>query len=255
MGNELSISEIYTFVSKVVEEKVADIKVTREEFDKLVTEVKRLSGIVASLGEAQKRTEERLNILTERVNELAEAQKRLAEAQKRTEERLNELAEAQKRTEERLNELAEAQKRTEERLGILTDRVDNLTVQVSNLSTQVGKLSENVGFGLEDVARVVVPGWLERHEKIFVDNLDRKFFDDTEINLYGEGRKNDTKIIILGETKSRIYDKDVLKFIDVLKMVEVEYETYKLMFGYFIHPSAEQIADKHKIKLIASYMR
>jgi exonuclease VII small subunit len=213
MGEELSISEIYTFVSKVVEEKVADIKVGREEFDKLVTEVKRLSEIVASLGEAQKRTEERLNILTERVNELAEAQKKLAEAQKRTERVL------------------------------------------SNLCIEVGKLSENVGFGLEDIARVVVPGWLERHEKIFVDNLDRKFFDGTEINLYGEGRKNDTKIIILGEAKSRIYDRDVLNFIDVLKNVEVEYDTYKLMFGYFIHPSAEQIADKHKIKLIASYMR
>jgi seryl-tRNA synthetase len=234
MGNELSISEIYTFISKIVEEKVADIKVGREEFDKLVIEVRSLSEIVAALGEAQKRTEERLNLLTASVNELAEAQKR---------------------TEERVNELAEAQKRTEERLAVLTDRLDNLTVQVSNLSTQVGALSENVGFGLEDIARVVVPGWLERHENIHVDDLERKFFDGIEVNLYGEGRKNDSKIIILGEVKSRIYDRDVLKFVDILKTVESEYETYRLMFGYFIHPSAEQIADIHKIKLIASYMR
>jgi hypothetical protein len=42
-----------------------------------------------------------------------------------------------------VQELAEAQRRTE--------------IQVQSLARNVGRLSDNVGFGLEDIARVVLP--------------------------------------------------------------------------------------------------
>ncbi|MEQ9715236.1 MAG: hypothetical protein ABGF52_06830, partial [Candidatus Asgardarchaeum sp.] len=241
------------------------------------------------LAEAQRRTEERLDRLSETVNKLAEAQRRteerlneLAEAQRRTEERLdrlsetvNKLAEAQRRTEERLNELAEAQRRTEERLDRLSEtvnklaeaqrrteeQINRLSKAVRNLSVSVARLSDTVGFGLEDIARVVVPGWLYRHESIDIDSLDRKFFkidaEEIEINLYGAGNKNGKRIVVIGECKSRIYRSDVEKFgsvVDRLREI-ISDEIYALMFGYWIHPSAEEEAKKRKITLIASYMR
>ena len=65
--------ELYDFIVKLIEEKVREMKVAREAFDKLASTVR-------SLTRAQRRTEERLN--------------QLAEAQSKTEEHLNQLAEA-----------------------------------------------------------------------------------------------------------------------------------------------------------------
>src|SRR2546427_6371469 len=70
---------------------------------------------------------------------LKEVVERLASAQVGTEEALKELAAAQKETEKALAELAAAQTRTDQ---------------------QVGRLGDNIGFGLEDIARVVAPGYL-----------------------------------------------------------------------------------------------
>jgi len=280
---------LYEFIVKIVEDKVREIRVSREEFDRLVGVVNRLGEKIDRLAEAQIRTEKRLDELAIHVNELAEAQKRtemrleeLAEAQKRTEERLNELAEAQKRTEIRLNELAEAQKRTEmrleelaeaqkrteERLNELAGRVDELTLTVNRLAIgfdslrrEVGRLGETIGFGLEDVARVVLPGWLERHLNVRVEGLERKFIvvdgEEIEFNLYGVGWRDGERIIVLGEVKSRIYGRDVLKFYEkIVKAEKVIGESIvAVMFGFLIHPSAAGEAKKHNIVLVASYMR
>src|SRR6266480_2996333 len=70
---------------------------------------------------------------------LKEVVERLASAQVGTEGALKELAAAQKETEKALAELAAAQTRTDQ---------------------QVGRLGDNIGFGLEDIARVVAPGYL-----------------------------------------------------------------------------------------------
>ena len=87
----------------------------------------------------------------------------MAEAQARTEERVTRLEEA-------VTRLAEAQARTEE-------RVAKVEVSLRELAQQVGKLSDTIGFGLEDIARVVLPGWLSRHEGIEVDELTRTFLE------------------------------------------------------------------------------
>ncbi|MGQ9748920.1 MAG: hypothetical protein ACUVR9_04960, partial [Desulfosoma sp.] len=65
-------SELYKTIITIVDERVREIRVTREDFD-----------------------------------DLKQVVRELAEAQKRTEARVEELAEAQKRTELRLEELAE----------------------------------------------------------------------------------------------------------------------------------------------------
>ncbi len=158
-------AELYEFIVKVVEDKVREIRVTREEFDKLAAAINRLA-------EAQAGTEERLNKLTE--------------AQQRTEQRLNQLA-------ERVEQLAEAQQRTEQRLNQLAATVEKLAEAVDGLRQVVGKLSETVGFGLEDIARVVLPGWLYRHLGVELEELERRFVivdgREIEVNLYGEGLK------------------------------------------------------------------
>jgi len=125
---------------------------------------------------------------------------------------------------------------------------------------QVGKLSDTVGFGLEDITKVVVPGLLCRHEGIVVDELTRRFFivdgKEVEVNLYGEGLREGVKVVVLGEVKSKIYGgcKDFDMSVEKLSSLFAAENIYKLMFGYYMHPSAEREAEKRKITLIASYM-
>ncbi|MEM2197422.1 MAG: hypothetical protein QW290_10110 [Sulfolobales archaeon] len=305
--------EIYDFVAKIVEDKVKDIKVSREEFEHLRRDMnehfRKLEDAVArlaeaqlrteeglkSLAEAQRRTEERLNALAEaqqrteeRVKALAEAQHRteeelktLAEAQKRTEERLSDLAEAQKRTEERVNALAEAQKRTEERLNALAEAqrmteerlnslaeaqkrteeaIIKLTTSLDALRVEVGRLSETVGFGLEDIARVVLPRWIYASLGIKVDGLRREFVEvdgrEIEINLYGEGELRGEKVIVVGEVKSRIFGSEVRVFYDNIYAPIAGKEKAKVvgvLFGYLIHPSAKKLSEELGLYVVASY--
>ncbi len=240
-SEQISMAQLYDFVVRIVEEKIKDIKASKEEFDKLVHAIRNLARIVRKLAEAQKRTDERLQQLSLEVQRLAEAQKR---------------------TEERLQGLAEAQKRTDERLQQLSLEVQRLAEAVRNLSIAVGRLSDVVGFGLEDIARVMVPGWLERHEGIYVEDLQPKFFlvgdEEVQINLYGVGSKDGREIIVLGECKSRIYHHDVRRFVETLEKIRkvlVGKDIYAFLFGYLIHPRAEEEAKKYKIQVLATYMR
>jgi len=253
--------ELYEVISKIVEDKVKKIKVTKEAFDKLSSGLSRLA-------EAQARTEETLKKLIERSGRFENAISRLAEAQARTEERvsslenaISRLAEAQARTEERvsslenaISRLAEAQARTEE-------RVNELVITVQSLARSVGSLSDTVGFGLEDIAKVVLPGWLQRNEGIIVEKLERRFFsvdgEEIEVNLYGEGMRNGRKVVVVGEAKSRIYGDDVWKFHSKMEKIKhlIKEDVFRVMFGYLIHPSAEERAKELGIAVVASYMR
>lgn len=118
--------ELYRVIVAIVEERVKEIKVTREEFsalreatDKLAEAQVRTEEAVKRLAEAQARTEERVTRLEEAVERLDRAVARLAEAQTRTEERLTRLEQA-------VEKLVEAQARFERtfesRLGALGAR-------------------------------------------------------------------------------------------------------------------------------------
>ena len=226
--------ELYEFIVKVVEDKVREIKVTRKEFDKLTSAVKDLAEKINTLAET-------LNILSSRVDALAEAQRR-------TEEQLNTLA-------KRVDMLAEAQARTE-------GSVQQLSNAVRELAVQVGRLSDTVGFGLEDIARVMVPGWFERHMNIYVEDLTPTFVnidgEEVQINLFGIGKRDSEEIVIVGECKSRIYAREVRQFLRILEKVRRAFpdkDVLGFLFGYLVHPSAQVEAEKHKVKVIATYMR
>ena len=240
---------------KVVEDKVREIKVTRKEFDKLTSAVKDLAEKINTLAET-------LNILSSRVDMLAEAQARTEEALSKLSGRVDALAEAQRRTEEQLNTLAkrvdmlaEAQARTE-------GSVQQLSNAVRELAVQVGRLSDTVGFGLEDIARVMVPGWFERHMNIYVEDLTPTFInidgEEVQINLFGIGKRDSEEIVIVGECKSRIYAREVKQFLRMLEKVRRAFpdkDVLGFLFGYLVHPSAQVEAEKHKVKVIATYMR
>ncbi len=204
--------ELYKTILAIVDERVKEIKVTREDFNELKGVVQRLGKGIEELAEAQKQTEERLNRLEAVVE-------RLAEAQTQTQKALREL------------------------------------------SIQVGRLSDTVGYGLEDIALVMLPPYLEKHYGIKIEDPGKRFLEvageEIEINLYAEGERDGREIVVIGEIKSRIYEREVEKFIQLLKKVTpgIEKEVLKVMFGYFIHPSAEKLAKREDILLVASYMR
>ncbi|MHA1268166.1 MAG: hypothetical protein ACTSPY_00140 [Candidatus Helarchaeota archaeon] len=175
-------------------------------------------------------------------------------------ESVNRLAEAQKKTEERLNELAEAQKRTDERVDKLTNSVDKLVSAVHELRSEVGSLSTTIGFSLEDVARKLVPAYLEKNLKIKIKSeLDRKFFkindEEIEINFFGIGEDKFGEIYIIGECKSKMYSGDVNKFYNLFKKIEksINKRFILFIFGFYIHPTAQDAAKKNNIEIIFSY--
>ena len=300
-------AELYKAVVAVVDERMREIRVTREDFDALRDAVSGLAQAQArtetrlgELAQAQARTEARLEELAQaqartetRLGELAQAQARtearleeLAQAQARTEARLGELAQAQARTETRLGELAQAQARTEARVGGLEQAMEQLAQAqartearvggleqaieqlaqaqirtektLRSLAQEVGALSQNIGYGLEDIARVVLPGYLERRYKIKVARLERRLFrvdgEVVDFDLYGEGSRDGKPIVVLGEVKSRIYGREVGQFLARLSEVrsQVEGEVVPLMFGYFVDLSAAEAAGE-EVLLVASY--
>ena len=131
-------------IIKIVDERIREAHITREDFSEL-------KNIVKDLAEAQKRTEQRIGELAEaqksteeRLNSLAQRVEELAEAQRRTEGSLNQLTQRVDQLTVRVDELAEAQKRTEERLTQLTQRVDQLAERVGELAQAQKRTEQRV---------------------------------------------------------------------------------------------------------------
>ena len=243
--------ELRAFIIGVVEEKIKELKITKEEFEKLRKAVEENTKAIKELTKAQRRTEKRLEELAIAQKRTEERIEELAEAQKRTEERIEMLSDAQRRTEERINALAEAQKRTE-------DAIAKLAEEMRILRTEVGRLSETIGFSLEDLARELLPSRL-REEGIQVQRLERKYFildgEEVEINLYGEGILEGERVIVLGEVKSRIYGRDVDRIASIAEKIEklMDRRGVRVLFGFAVHPSAQIEAEKRGVRIYTAY--
>ncbi len=275
-GQQLT-PELYKTIIAIVDQRVAEIKVSREEFDELksaMTELAKaqartearidsLAERIEELTEAQKRTDARVDTLAQRLEELAEAQKRtearveeLAQAQKRTEARVEELAEAQKRTEARVEELAEAQKRTEARVEELaqaqkkTEEVlHGVIKEQKNMKKEIGGLSATIGYTLENRAISKLPAILQKDFGIHIDLMDRRFIEypdgqEEEINIYGEGRSNGDQIYIIGESKSQLGRKDVDKFYKRIGRLETLFrgKIIPVLVTHLVRPKVERYA-------------
>ena len=203
--------------------------------------------------------------LDQRVDRLERALADLAAAQARTEQALSRLAEAQARTEERLDSveaalarLAEAQVRTEERIGRLEEAMVQTQEAVRSLAMQVGRLSDAVGFTLEDLARELTPAYLAKHYGIDIPGLDRRFFtvdgEEVEVDFCGEGRRDGTAVVVVGEVRSRIYGRDVEAAVQTAHRIatQVPGEVVAVLFGFVVHPSAREVAGRLGAILITS---
>jgi len=162
------------------------------------------------------------------------------------------------RVEAALERLAQAQARSEERLTRIEGILERTERVLAELTTQVKALSDNVGYGLEDIARVVLPGYLRYRYGIHVERLERRLFQldgqSLDIDLYAEGTRGRERVVVLGEVKARIYGREVSQFYSTIERLKPQLgaEVVPLMFGYFIDLSAMEAAGEH-ILLIASY--
>ena len=130
----------------------------------------------------------------------------------------------------------------------------------------MGALSENVGFGLEGIARTVLPGYLERHLDLHVlgplgEELNPRMLGpegrEEEFDLYGIGMRDGRETTIVGEVKSRNYSDDERRFVERIAAVrsELPENTLPVLFGYNVHPAARQEAEKADLLLVAAYER
>jgi len=116
-------ADLYQTIVTVVDERLKEVRITRENFNEL-------KGIVSELAQAQVRTEQRLEGLEAAVEELAQAQVR-------TEQRLNELVQVQTRFERTF----------ETRMGALGARWGLDTEESFRLGMRA--ILEDVGFRVE----------------------------------------------------------------------------------------------------------
>ena len=214
--------------------------VKRDDFLKFVQQTNENFNMVWAaiheLAEAQKKTEERLNQLAERVDQLAQRVDQLAEAQKKTEERLNKLA-------QRVDQLAEAQIRTEEEVRKLAERM-------SFVEERLEGISNSVGYGLENETYKYLPGILKRDFNIEVDGrLRRRYLDvggkRIQINIFGYGRRGDESLMIVGECKVRMSNKELNTFLKRLKKIEAQ-EGIKVFPIVVAHDFTPEMEDRLK---------
>jgi predicted nuclease with TOPRIM domain len=229
-------AEMYQAIVAIVDDRLREVRVTREGFDQLTQAISRLT-------QAQARTEER-------VGRLEEAMSRLAEAQARTEERVGRLEEAMSR-------LAEAQARTEAALQRTQEAVQQLT-------RQVGGLSETVGGDIEDIAYIVLYDLLKREFGWEVGVLERSWQQwnggPEEINIFGRATdpaQPDRTIWIVGEAKHNLTLREVDRFAQQVERARqhLEGEVYAVCFAYRARPEVRARLQELGIPLLFSYGR
>ncbi|MBM4466491.1 MAG: hypothetical protein FJ014_13210 [Chloroflexi bacterium] len=145
---------------------------------------------------------------------------------------------------------------------IVDERVKEIRVTREDFNALKGAVQELA----QAQARAMLPGYLECRfglvlEGMLGEKLNCQFFQidgqEVRINLYGDGKRNGQWVVVLGEAKSRIFRSDVEEFAERLALVEpaLKGEVVRVMFGYFIHPSAEVAARERDILVVASYQR
>lgn len=171
----------------------------------------------------------------------------------------SDLLELKKQIEDLSRELREVKETT----SSLADRVDKLTKSLSDLSREVSKLGDVVGFVVEDVARALLPFWLSKYAGVKVESLNRVFFERDgriiEIDLFGEGfeEKSGSRVVVIGEVKSRIHGNDVKTFhekaVKLLEELKDNRTPILVIFGLYTHPTAEAEAKQRGVIIVTPY--
>jgi len=164
-------------------------------------------------------------VKTSDFNEMKEIVRDILVIQKRTEIKIEELAEAQKRTEIKVEELAvtqrelaEAQKRTE-------IEVTELAKAQRETRQTVGSVTGTLGIWLENEAYRNLPAFLERKHGITITNrLIREYVDGEEIDILAEGKRGETEVLIVAESKNTLAAEDLTLLKRKVEAVKTHYQ-------------------------------
>ena len=157
-------------IVKIVDERVREAHVTKEDFSEL-------KSIVKELADAQKETQKEVG---------------------RLDRTMQELAEAQKRTEVKVEELADAQKKTEIEIQKLSKGLDETR-------GEVGGLSKSMGYAFENEAYRYLPAVLKEKYGIEVkERIVRAEIGGGEINIFCKAERDGKEVLVIGEAKLRL---------------------------------------------------
>ena len=198
-------------------------------------------------------------------HKLTEVVHDLGEAQKRTEMRVEELADAQKRTEIHVDELARSQQEMRVTMQEMQGSLQAMQASqqemqraVTDLAKQVGGLSNTVGANLEDFACDLVPELLDKYwrfvtvsagpeELTTADGVGREF--DVAVRGTIDGRP----VTVLCETKATVSTTEVSKFLRIVEKVREAYpgeDIRPLFFGYKANSAARGLITQSNAAMI-----
>ncbi|MCL0072889.1 hypothetical protein M1N91_01530 [Dehalococcoidia bacterium] len=267
-------AELYEAMIAVVDERVKEIRVTREDFSELKGIVgglahshNQLREVVTELAQGHRELVQSHNELREVVTELAHSHNQLREVVTELAQGHRELVQSHNELREVVTELAQGHRELVQSHNELRGAVGELAQAqartekaVANLAHQVGRMSDTLGYGLEDLGEWVLPAYFERAYGITgVERCIRRFIKvdrkEVEVSLYAEGKRNGEAVVLLGESKSRIGRTEVKKFVAHLRVLErvLDKPAFRFLFGFWAHPSAERLARENNIEVISSY--
>jgi hypothetical protein len=192
------------------------------------------------------------HVTKEDFSELKNIVKDLAVAQKRTEIKVEDLAVAQKRTEIKVEELAEAQKKTETALVTLAESVREMSQEIRKLSKEVGGLGKSFGYALENESYRHLPDILQQKYGITVkEKIIRREIGGREINLLCPAIKDGREVLVVGEARTKL---DVKKeqpevFAELEEKVQAvlaEYPQAEIVRVVVTHFASNSFLDKAK---------
>jgi hypothetical protein len=190
----------------------------------------------------------------------------LAEGQERLWQAVGQLTEGQGRLQETVAQLVGVQLQLQTTVSQLAEESRKAMVVLKEVNRKVGRLDEQLGMTVESVAQIVLPGYLERHFGIKLEGklgyeLKPMFFrlngEWEQVDLYGEGTMGKEEICIVCECKAKIYERDVHAFVKKLERLWglLRKRPIPVLFGYSIHPSAQEPASSHNILLVSPLHR
>jgi DNA repair ATPase RecN len=234
---------------------IVDETVKAKDFNELKEIVRQIGVKLSELIQAQKETDQKI--------------KELTEAQKRTDQKVAELAEAQKKTEQKVEELAQAQKKTEEevkelarQVRALTEEMREIKMELRDVRRELGGLGKSFSYSLENEAFRMLPKFLKEKYSIEIEEkFIRKEIGGKEINIFGFGKKDGKRVLVIGEARSRIDTKEKIE--EVLQNVEEKekvvaeeykgFEIVKIIITHFASNLSLELANQRGVIIIQSF--
>ena len=263
------VSEIRSRLVRAFPENQADLlaEVLVESHAELVNraDFHKLTEVVHDLGEAQKRTEMRVEELADaqkrteiHVDELARSQQEMRVTMQAMQASQRDMQASQQAMQGSLQAMQASQQEMQGSLQAMQASQQEMQRAVTDLAKQVGGLSNTVGANLEDFACDLVPELLEKYwrfvtvsagpeELTTVDGVSREF--DVVVRGTIDGRP----VTVLCETKATVSTTEVSKFLRIVEKVREAYpgeDIRPLFFGYKANSAARGLITQSHAAMI-----